>query len=110
MHATLTIKLWDDLPPIVKFDIWNTEESREATIKFLFIMHEGERTSSFERTWLFRFPRPIRNVLNLMLLGVNYTVAIYCGLLRGLEIGVITPEAAQNALNWDVTAELQRED
>jgi hypothetical protein len=66
--------------------------------------------TSFERSWLFRFPTVIRNPLSLFLVGVAYTAAIFEGVMRGLEIGVVDPEAEHNSVDWDVTAELPTED
>jgi hypothetical protein len=45
----------------------------------------------------------------MILLGVNYTAAIFDGILRGLEIGVIEPEEPDQDIDFDVTAEWPRE-
>jgi hypothetical protein len=93
MDITVTIRLSDVLQPFVKFEMRNSGTSRAASIKFVFILYEGNTSTSFERTWAFTFPRSIRNQVNLILLGVAYTAAIFEGILRGLEIRVVEPEA-----------------
>jgi hypothetical protein len=55
-------------------------------------MNRNDRQESFERSWDFRFPSPIRNELSLALIGVHYTAAIFEGVMRGLTIGVIDPQ------------------
>jgi hypothetical protein len=90
MLASVTVRLCDDgTRPIVTFFLSNHHIANSATIKFLFIMSRNGRQDSYERTWEFRFPRPIQNELSLALIGVNYTAAIFEGLLRGLTIGVV---------------------
>jgi hypothetical protein len=94
----------------VKFELWNPSETGHASIKFQFIIHSGNRTSSFEKNWHFSFPRPLRGIPSMILLGVAYTAAIFDGLLRGLDIGVIEPEEPRQEVDWNVTAELATED
>jgi hypothetical protein len=92
MDIVVTIRLSDVLPPLVKFELRNSGIARSASIKFVFILYEGQTSTSFERTWAFTFPRTVRNEVNLILLGVAYTAAIFEGILRGLEIRVVEPE------------------
>jgi hypothetical protein len=109
MRITVTVRLYPDFPAVVKFELWNSNPSRSASIRFVFILHEDDRVSSFERYFNFHFPRVIRNELRMILLGVAYTAAIFDGILRGLEIGVIEPEEPVTDVDFDVTSEWPRE-
>jgi hypothetical protein len=111
MRATLTIRLYRDIPPIVKIDLRNYNPTRTIDIKMVIIFVDGDTYTAFKRSWQFRIPRPITSDLQLLLLGVTYTAAIFDGLLRGQEIGVTEPEVpTADGVDWDVTAEWPRED
>jgi hypothetical protein len=98
------VTVWLSDPPVVRVDIQNSNPTRHANIKFVFIMHDGNCTTSFERNWTFRFPLVIRNRLQLALIGIPFSWALFEGIMRGLEVTVVEPE------DFDVTAELPRED
>jgi hypothetical protein len=109
MDVRVTIRLCN--PPVVRVNIWNPSPARHANIKFVFIMHEGDRMTSFERNWTFHFPRLVRDRLQLALIGVTFSLALYKGILRGLEVTVVEPESPlPQPVDFDVTAELPRED
>jgi hypothetical protein len=92
MHINVTVRLFSDgSRPIITIVMGNIHNATSASIKFLFVLYEGLRTTSFEKNWDFRFPRPIPNTLHLTLIGVAYTAAIFEGIQRGLTIGVVDP-------------------
>jgi hypothetical protein len=93
MHVNVLVRLFSDgSRPIITIVMSHLHNSSSASIKFTFILYEGLRTTSFEKSWEFRFPRPIPNHLNLTLIGVTYTAAIFEGIQRGLHIGVTSQE------------------
>jgi hypothetical protein len=95
MFVSVTVRLCENgTRPIVTFFLNNYHISNSATIKFVFIMSRADRQESFERFWEFRFPSPVRNELSLALIGVQYSAAIFEGVLRGLTIGVTGPQGA----------------
>jgi hypothetical protein len=109
MHITVTIRLYTDFHPVLKFEMRNIAPTRHITVKFVFIFHEENVITSFEKTWSFQLPRRIDNIMNLLLLGVTYTAAIFDGIMRGLEIDVVQPESPRTEIDHDVTAEWPRE-
>jgi hypothetical protein len=100
MFVSVTVRLCENgSRPVVSFFLNNYHVSNTATIKFVFILSRNDRQESFERLWEFRFPSPIRNELSLALIGVNYSAAIFEGVLRGLSIGVIDPPFSADSHN-----------
>jgi hypothetical protein len=83
------VTVWLSDPPVVRVDIRNSNPTRHANIKFVFIMHEGNCTTSFERNWTFRFPLVIRNRLQLALIGIPFSWALFEG--RVTRLGEFSP-------------------
>jgi hypothetical protein len=93
MNINVMVRLFSDgTRPIVTIVMGSLHNATSASIKFTFILYEGLRTTSFEKNWDFRFPRPIPNHLNLTLIGVAYTAAIFEGLQRGMSVGIVEQE------------------
>jgi hypothetical protein len=97
MHITFTIRLdTNGESPIITVGMGNYFTTTSVSLKLVFILTDGLRSESFERSWDFRLPRAIPNILSLSLIGVQYSAAIFEGLLRGLQIGVINPVQDQH--------------
>jgi hypothetical protein len=111
MYVNATVRLFSDgSRPIITLVMGNLHNDRSAVIKFVFVLYDGLQASSFERSWTFRFPRPIPNHLHLTLIGVNYTAAIFEGVQRGLTIGVIAQEPTLVDLQSDEDNERSSEE